>query len=196
MGNGIGGPEGNAACTESAGGKCPSVVLTGGAVWDGLAAEPPGVMEILVQDGKIMEMGDTVSRPDAGEVIDLSGHTITPGFMDCHIHITLDPKDAFLSIMNYSGVKKGLCALGPLQALLMNGFTTIRDAGAFDPAFVTVDLRNAIEDGMVAGPRMLVAPHMISPTGGHSDLAGIWAPEFAPALCARNIADGPGRVLR
>ena len=172
------------------------VVLVGGKIWDGIADEPLGVAEILIKDGKIAEMGKTVNRPAEAKIIKLDGHTILPGLMDLHVHVTLDPKRPIESITQYSDAYKGLFALGALHDLLMNGFTTIRDACAFDHMYVTVDLKRAIQQGLIVGPRMFVAPHMISPSGGHGDLTGLMASEFAPALRVKNIADGPDEICR
>lgn len=177
-------------------GQEPPIVLVGGTLWDGQADRPLGRMEILAKDGKIAEMGKTVSRPSAANILDFAGHVIVPGFIDGHVHVTLDPQRPLESITGYSDVFKALFALGPLKVLLMNGFTTIRDLSAFDHGYVTVDLKRAIQQGMIVGPRMFVAPHMVSPSGGHGDLAGLMASEFAPALRVKNIADGPDELKR
>lgn len=63
-----------------------------------------------------------------------------------------------------------LNSLGPLRDLLDNGFTTIRDLGAIDSEFISVDLKRAVDAGKIVGPRMLVAPHLLSATGGHGDV--------------------------
>lgn len=65
------------------------VVLVAGNVWDGLADAALGPMEILVRDGRIAAMGRTVERPAGCRVVDLSKHTATPGFIDCHVHVTM-----------------------------------------------------------------------------------------------------------
>jgi len=172
------------------------IVIVGGKVWDGMADKPLGVVESLIKDGRIVEMGKSVSRPAGAKIVDLDGHIVMPGLMDLHVHVTQDPKHPLESITQHSDVFKGLFALGSLHDLLMNGFTTIRDACAFDHGYVTVDLKRAIQQGLIVGPRMFVAPHMISPVGGHADLAGLMASEFSPALRVKNIADGPNEIYR
>lgn len=174
----------------------PPFVIVGGKVWNGMADKPLSVEEILIKDGRIAEMGKTVIRPTGATIINLDGHTVMPGLMDLHVHVTQNPKCPLESITQYSDVFKGLYALGPLHDLLMNGFTTIRDACAFDHTYVTVDLKRAIQQGLIVGPRMFVAPHMISPSGGHGDLAGLMASEFSYALKVKNITDGSDGICK
>lgn len=67
---------------------------------------------------------------------------------------------------------KALTGSGLAQACLLRGFTTLRDLGSMDPTWPTVDLRNAIDAGLVDGPRLLVAGHLIRSTGSHADIGG------------------------
>jgi imidazolonepropionase-like amidohydrolase len=89
-----------------------------------------------------------------------------------------------------------LKALPVLRALLMNGFTTVRDLGCGDVDYPTIDLRNAVAAGIVEGPRMLVAPHLISARGGHGDFSGMVADEYQG--CCRQLelaaADGGDEI--
>jgi len=65
-------------------------LIIGANVWDGLSAQTaPG--QVLVVDGRIQRVGDAIEAPPDARVVDLSGHTLTPGFMDCHVHVTLAP---------------------------------------------------------------------------------------------------------
>jgi tryptophan 2-monooxygenase len=172
------------------------ILLICGNMWDGHADEPLGPVEILVEDGKIAQIGKTLTRPAGAKIVDLAGHTITPGFIDCHVHTTIDPKHPIESILNYSDVSKALFALGPLRDLLMNGFTSVRDAAGFDHGYVTVDLKRAIEQGLIVGPKMFVAPHLISSTGGHGDMADLMALEYAVGMSGKIVADGPDEITR
>jgi imidazolonepropionase-like amidohydrolase len=173
-----------------------TVLLVCGNMWDGQREELLGPVEILVEDGKIVQMGKAVARHASARIVDLAGHTVTPGFIDSHVHTTLDPKHPIESILNYSDVSKALFALGPLQDLLMNGFTTVRDVAGFDHGYVTVDLKRAIEQGQIIGPRMFVAPHLVSSTGGHGDMADLMAPEYAPGMSGKIVADGVDEITR
>jgi adenine deaminase len=73
--------------------QATAIVLVAGNVWDGLADAALGPMEILVQDGRIAAMARSVARPAGARVVDLSKHTVTPGFIDCHVHVTMRPED-------------------------------------------------------------------------------------------------------
>jgi imidazolonepropionase-like amidohydrolase len=172
------------------------ILLLCGNMWDGQRDEPLGSVEILAEDGKIVQMGKTLTRPVGARIVDLTGHTVTPGFIDSHVHTTLDPRHPIESILNYSDVSKALFALSPLHDLLMNGFTTVRDVAGFDHGYVTVDLKGAIEQGLIEGPRMFVAPHLVSSTGGHGDMANLMAPEHAVGMSGKIVADGADEITR
>src|SRR5438093_791054 len=77
---------------------------------------------------------------------------------------------------------------------LSYGFTTLRDLGTMDPEFPTVDLRNALNSGLLAGPRLVVAAHIISSSAGHGDMRSFYAPRWTLPLSA--IADGADEIRR
>jgi imidazolonepropionase-like amidohydrolase len=153
-----------------------TTLITGAKVWDGIA-DQAALRQILVVDGRIQQLGDEIDAPSDAQVVDLSGHTVTPGFMDCHVHVTIAPPLGPAVALD-SSVAKTLKALPVLKALLHNGFTTVRDLGCGDLDYPTIDLRNAVAAGIIEGPRMVVAPHMISARGGHGDFSGIVADEY------------------
>ncbi len=142
----------------------PATLITGATVWDGISAQS-APRQVLVVDGRIQRVADAIEAPSDTRVEDLPGHTLTPGFIDCHTHVTLAPPVGLLMALD-SSIAKTLKSLPVLRALLMNGFTTVRDLGCGDIDYPTIDLRNAVAAGLVVGPRMLVAPHMISAVGG------------------------------
>lgn len=160
-----------------------ATLITGADVWDGLA-EAPAPQEVLVADGRIQRIADALEPPADAQVIDLPGHTLTPGFIDCHVHVTLAPPLG-PAVAIASSVAKALRSLPVLRTLLMNGFTTVRDLACADVDYPTIDLRDAVAAGIVVGPRMVVAPHMISARGGHGDFSGTVADEY----------QGPSRPL-
>jgi imidazolonepropionase-like amidohydrolase len=171
-----------------------ATLITGANVWDGMSAQAaPG--QLLVVDRRIQQLADGIEAPPDTRVVDLSGHTLTPGFMDCHVHVTLAPPVGVMMALD-SSTAKTLKALPRLRALLMNGFTTVRDLGCGDVDYPTIDLRNAVAAGIVEGPRMVVAPHMISARGGHGDFSGMVADEYQG--CCRPLelaaADGDDEI--
>jgi imidazolonepropionase-like amidohydrolase len=171
-----------------------ATLITGANVWDGISAQAaPG--QVLVVDGRIQQLADAIEAPPDTRVVELSGHTLTPGFMDCHVHVTLAPPVGVMIALD-SSTAKTLKALPRLRALLMNGFTTVRDLGCGDVDYPTIDLRNAVAAGIVEGPRMVVAPHMISARGGHGDFSGMVADEYQG--CCRPLelaaADGDDEI--
>jgi len=165
-------------------------LITGANVWDGISAHA-APHQVLVIDGRIQQVADTIEAPAGAQVVDLAGHTVTPGFIDCHVHVTLAPPVG-LTLALESSTAKTLKALPVLRALLMNGFTTVRDLGCGDVDYPTVDLRNAVAAGIVEGPRMLVAPHMISARGGHGDFSGMLADEYQDPCRPLELAAADG----
>lgn len=169
-------------------------LITGANVWDGISAHAVP-RRLLVVDGRIQRIAEVIEPPDGARVVDLPGHTVTPGFIDCHVHVTLAPPIGLMLILE-SSTAKTLRALPVLRALLMNGFTTVRDLGCVDVDYPTLDLRNAVAAGLVEGPRMVVAPHLISARGGHGDVSGMVADEYQG--CCRPMeltaADGADEI--
>jgi imidazolonepropionase-like amidohydrolase len=171
-----------------------ATLITGANVWDGISTQTTP-LQVLVADGRIQRIADAIDVPADTRVVDLSGHTVTPGFIDCHTHVTLAPPVGLMQALD-SSTMKTLKALPVLRALLNNGFTTVRDVGCGDVDYPTVDLRNAVAAGLVVGPRMVVAPHIISARGGHGDFSGMVADEYQG--CCRNLelasADGGDEI--
>ena len=151
-----------------------SYVLKAARMFDGKSDSltTPGL--VVVQDGKIAGAGANANVPSDAETIDLGDATLLPGFIDAHTHVTMDYREdytkAMLDSLQRPIPEMALNASVNARVTLMAGFTTVRDVGSAH--YLDAGLRNAINRGVVPGPRMLVAVHAIGATGGHCDETG------------------------
>ena len=150
-------------CAQAAKPDNQALVLKAARLFDGKSNSivSPGV--VVVANGKIIATGANAQIPPGAEVIDLGDATLLPGFIDAHTHLTIqyttDYKQAALDNLQKTVPEQTLDALANVKVTLMSGFTTVRDVGSHD--FIDVGLRNAIRNGKVPGPRMLVSVHAI-----------------------------------
>ncbi len=123
---------------------------------------------ILIKGNRIARVGpaEQVQVPADAEVVDLSHATVLPGLIDAHTHVFGNGPDFDNQILRDSYQYRTLTALANAQKDLMVGFTTLRDLKTLGAMYSDVDLRNAIDRGIVAGPRMQVATRGIQTTGG------------------------------
>lgn len=168
-----------------------ATVLVCGKMFDGCSEELMGRMEILVEDNRITRLGPSLDRPSGARLIDLSDRTVSPGFIDTHVHLTMDAANLVQQTLQ-SSATKALKGLSLAREYMNYGFTTLRDLGSADPEWPTVDLRNAINAGVVQGPRLIVAAHILSASAGHGDLRGFYNPRWALPISA--IADDAGSI--
>ncbi len=124
---------------------------------------------IGIVDGKIESImsQDRLTITDDMDVIDLSEHTLLPGLMDMHVHLTSDANIHGYRRLTSSLPRTTLRGVSFAEKTLLAGFTTVRNVGA--PGFADVALRDSINDGEIIGPRMYVAGRSIGVTGGHCD---------------------------
>ena len=134
-------------------------VFSGGRVIDGTGADPAEA-DLVVEDGRILEIG---SGLDGDERVDVSGKALLPGLFDCHTHVTFSHIDTMRRLQTPFSYRF-YEALHNLEATLRIGITTVRDAGGAD-----LGIKQAVEDGLIRGPRMQISLGMISQTGGHGD---------------------------
>src|SRR6202051_2408061 len=123
---------------------------------------------VLIKGERITEVGpaENVRIPAGAVVIDLSRATVLPGLIDAHTHVFGNGPDFEKQILRDSYQYRTLTALANAQKDLMVGFTTLRDLKTLGAMYSDVDLRNAIDRGIVKGPRMQVATRGIQTTGG------------------------------
>ena len=168
-----------------------SIVLICGRVFNGVSDTLSEKMEILVKNNHITSVGKSVERPADAQIIDLSDRTVSPGFIDTHVHLTMDASNLARQTLE-SSASKALKGLSLAREYMSYGFTTLRDLGCVDPDWPTVDLRNAINAGVVQGPRIIVAAHIISASAGHGDLRGFYNPRWTLPVSA--IADDQASI--
>ncbi len=144
-------------------------VLRAARLFDGKsdALVQPGI--IVVSGNKIQSIGGPL--PAGATVVDLGDATLLPGFIDAHTHLTMDfnpdYNGARLDSLTRTIPEQAIRSTANARVTLLAGFTTVRDVGSSN--FLDIGLRNAINSGIVPGPRMLVAVHAIGATGGHCD---------------------------
>ena len=165
-------------------------LFSGGQVYDGTTHRAaPG--DVVVEDGRIVEVGTGL---DGDEVVDCSGGYVSPGFFDCHVHVTLDAPSV-MQIIETPFSLQFYAAAANLRATLETGITTVRDAGGAD-----LGIRTAVDRGMIPGPRMQLSIIMLSQTGGHGDdwgVCGADVPFFVPHPGRPSgVVDGPEEVRK
>jgi tryptophan 2-monooxygenase len=168
-------------------------VLRCGKVFDGKSVTGKGPTEILVDRGKIVWISSSVGRPENAIIVDLTKQTCLPGLIDTHAHLMFEPGDMDKQMVTRSSAAKTLHGFANARGMLQAGFTTVRVPGDQDLAWGAADLKRAVESGLVQGPRMFVASHPLSSTGGHGDWSH-FAPEFD--IHGSAIADGPDEIRK
>ena len=161
---------------------------------DGNGGKPMDNQSVLVSSGRIdaVAPSKSVTAPTGVNEIDLSGKTLLPGFIDCHVHIMgnpdprLSPRMSNIPIRDASYLKGRalLQAVTAARKTLEAGFTTVRDLGAPNDVFI---LRDSLAAGEHTGPRLLSAGKGITHTGGHGT-------EYSNDMA--HVADGPDEVLK
>jgi imidazolonepropionase-like amidohydrolase len=175
------------------------LVIRAAQLIDGTGAAPIQNAVIVVEGERITQVGpaDHVSIPAAAEVIDASDKTVLPGLIDVHVHVHSPGEATQMHQYALSQVTQtqGLMALNAFaysRQTLRRGFTALRSVSS--PAYVDVALRDAINRGMVEGPRLQVSGQGLTITGGHMD-SRAWSPEVTIAG-RTGVCDGPWACRR
>jgi imidazolonepropionase-like amidohydrolase len=166
------------------------IVVRGGRIFDGTGAESADG-DVAIEDGRIVDVGTGL---DGDDVVDVAGRTLLPGLFDCHTHVCtsyIDPLRRALQPFSYQFYE----AKQNLEATLRIGITTIREAGGAD-----LGVKQAVDDGLIDGPRMQISIIMLSQTGGHGDE---WLPSGDHVSLfvehpgrPSGIVDGPDEIRR
>src|ERR1700757_485096 len=154
-------PRANAQATRAA----PPTVITNFQLFDGKSSSLRGGQSLRIEDGRIKQVaGAGQGAPEGARLIDCGGRVLMPGLIDAHWHVmfsSLNPAQLMTADIGFIF----LSASAQAERTLMRGFTTVRDLGG--PSFA---LKQAIDEGLVTGPRIFPSGAMITTTGGHGDM--------------------------
>ena len=166
-----------------------SMVIKGATILDVTNGDMLKNHIVIVKDGRIDAVSPARSAdiPKGIAVIDLQGHTLLPGLIDMHVHLTSGGGYHGYERLKLTDERRAILGVVHAEKTLMAGFTTVRNVGA--GSFGDVALRDAINDGDIPGPRMLVSGPPIGITGGHCSDNNLLPPEYG--ISGEGVADGP-----
>ncbi|KAL7819502.1 hypothetical protein V8C44DRAFT_318304 [Trichoderma aethiopicum] len=174
----------------------PTYIFTNAKLVDPLQADVTDNVTIKTSGGKIISVSSAPSSGSDDEtVIDLKGKYICPGLIDCHVHIAVVPGEANLSSYNAMTERVSLIRQPwVLKPMLERGFTSVRDCGG-----ASLAMKEAVEEGVVIGPRLFIAGYALSQTGGHGDMRS--SHDQTPCSCGAvsgisRIIDGTSECFR
>jgi imidazolonepropionase-like amidohydrolase len=161
-------------------------------------AEPVYDATVVVEGAVIKDVltGTRSAAGVGGEVIDCGGRTVMPGLIDAHVHVCAVEVDLAAQRRDYPASLLAYAAGTMIRQALDQGFTTVRDAGGADWG-----MKEAVDRGLIPGPRMFVSGHPLTQSGGHGD-SRARAEDYAGCGCGAeigmvpNIADGVDEVRR
>jgi imidazolonepropionase-like amidohydrolase len=171
------------------------IAVRAGTLIDGRGGPPLRNAVILIRGERIEAVGTSITVPREAGILDLSRFTVLPGFLDAHVHLTgrtIGEGDWVNAGVRDGGPDAAIFGVRNARVTLEAGFTTVRNVGASH--FADVALRNAINAGIVPGPRIIAAANSLGITGGHCDDNG-----FAPYVLREpgpmeGIANGPEQI--
>ena len=170
------------------------IMVKAGRLIDGRGGAPISPAMVRIEGDRIVAVGTALPVPPGARVIDLGRATLLPGLIDLHTHMT----DKFgihweEALVTTTPAEAALWGARNARVTLEAGFTTCREMGPTWP-YTDVALRNAINDGAVPGPRLLVAGNYVSSTGGAGDARQFSIYVDVPVV--RNLADGPDEIVK
>jgi imidazolonepropionase-like amidohydrolase len=185
-------------------GAAPPLLVRMARLLDGVSAAARENQAILVVDGRIRQVGarEAVEKeaPPGTKTIDLGAMTVLPGLIDAHTHVLLQgdatAADYDDQLLKESIAYRAIRATVSARTALLNGFTAIRDLESEGAMYADVDLKRAIERGIVPGPRMFVSTRALAPTGMYPLLGYSWELKMPEGVQVVDGADNLRRAVR
>jgi imidazolonepropionase-like amidohydrolase len=166
----------HSAASQAASVDDRTIVLHAARMLDVAAGEIVVPGEVLIRGERIVAAGSRVDHPAGAQVVDLGEATLMPGLIDAHVHLFLHPGAEDLQTVQESVPQRTILATLAARDDLMAGFTAERDMGTEGAGSADTAVRNAVNDGLIPGPRLRISGNAIDILGGHED-----ANDFNPA---------------
>src|SRR6202171_6463023 len=175
------------------------IAIRAGRLIDGKSDKPVQNALILIEGDTIVSVTPGATPPAAMELIDLSTSTVLPGFIDTHTHVLLNgditSEDYDAQLLKQSIPYRAILAARNGHIALYHGFTTIRDLETEGAMYADVDLKTAIANGEVPGPRMQVATRAMTPTGMYPLLSYSWELKMPTGVQYVDGVDGARKAV-
>ena len=171
----------------------PVVAIRAARLIDGRGGAPMASPVVIIHGDRIEHVGSGLAIPSGARVIDLGGATLLPGLVDLHTHLTSTGVHWEDELLKTTPGQAALYGASNARVTLLAGFTTCRDMGPTWP-YTDIDLRKAIDEGVVPGPRLMASGNYVSPTGGAGDARQFSI--FVDVPIVKNLADGPDEVRK
>ena len=171
--------------------QAKTTLIHAGKLIDGASNQASKQMTIVIEGNLIAEVVKGYREPKADDFyIDLRQHTVLPGLMDMHVHLDSEyGKNSYTEKFTLNSADRAIRAVINAEKTILAGFTTVRNPGDTDN--VTISLRNAIDSGLVVGPRIFSAGKSLATTGGHADPTnGVRDDIFADPTPADGVING------
>lgn len=163
-----------AAFTAARAQATPPIVLRAARLLDVATGKIVSPGQVLVEGDRIKAIGATVSHPAGAKVIDLGDRTLMPGLIDAHVHLFLHPAPSEgMQTVEESAPERTIQATLAAKADLLAGFTSERDMGTEGAGSADAAVRDAVDQGLIPGPRLRISGMAISILGGHEDANGL-----------------------